>query len=664
MAVTTLDRRVVVSDADTLTNWTGADTLDPVVKAEGSNSVCVNYDEATGTIYYTPATALNLDTDLLYVQSYTNALQNGWKETTLSDSSHMLYMNDGTNELALCQAGSDRDVFKHSKTQVQFQSFLIDLDYLSTKNTNGEVLAIAGSVASFVKTSVDNVGSRFVTLSKALGGGENCFVDIIRIDEIDTSGDSTTSTSGIFIYGGTTGDTGTFAEIVSDDESVTADKGFGVIREYTAGTYGCQGILKFGTTNVLSDAYFNDSDFVLNFENRDVNDDKYKIFVFGNSTNTNSFVLNNGTIVSAGPGVELDMDSTQIDTLSLTNITFKDLKRVVNFPTDTVTNSLSHTIENNTFDNCGKISPGTVDFDNNTISNSASTDQAVEIAYDITALNLTIDGYEGTAGTGALNWNVNADPDGNIDGSSFTKGTAATHAIEFSDVVPSTMTIRNCDFSGYNASDSQNDSTFYFADTAGTITVYLVGCTGNFTYRSAGATIVLVPDPVTLKITTVDADDQTPVTGSTVLAWVTDGTNFPYKASVTITGAGTTATVSHTNHGLDTGDNVWIEGPDQENYYGAYTITKINDNSYSYTTAETITVTPATGTITSTFCFINGLTDSNGEITDSRVVSSDQDFAYRARKSTVSPLYRSSSGTNTVDSQLGREITVNLISDE
>ena len=153
MAVTIADNRVLINDADSLTGWSGDDTLQ-TIRAEGTNSASVAYNIATGTIYYTPGAALNLDTDLLYVQSYTNALQNGWKEGTLSNSSHMLYIFDGTDELALCQAGDDRDVFKHAKTQVQFQSFLFDFDYLATKNTAGEVLAIAGSVAAFTKTNV------------------------------------------------------------------------------------------------------------------------------------------------------------------------------------------------------------------------------------------------------------------------------------------------------------------------------------------------------------------------------------------------------------------------------------------------------------------------------------------------------------------------------
>jgi hypothetical protein len=65
-----------------------------------------------------------------------------------------------------------------------------------------------------------------------------------------------------------------------------------------------------------------------------------------------------------------------------------------------------------------------------------------------------------------------------------------------------------------------------------------------------------------------------------------------------LTSSSTTATVSFTDHNYETGDQVIIAGADQAEYNGTYTITKINDNSFSYTFAGSAT-TPATGTITS-----------------------------------------------------------------
>lgn len=660
MAVTTVDNRSVVADADTLTNWSTG-SLETSPRCEGTNSVGVAYDITTGTIYYTPGTALNLDGDLLYIRSYCNAIQNGWKEATLANSSHMLYMDDGTNQLALCQAGNDRDVFKHAKSEVGFQSFLIDLDYLSTKNTNGEVLAIAGSVASFVKTSVDDVGSRFVTLSKALGGGKNCWVDIIRVDDGG-------SNSGITIYGGGSGTEGNFSEIVSDDESISADKGFGVIREYSSGIYGCQGILKFGTTTATGNAYFLDSDFALIFENRDVNNDKFKIFVYGNSTDTNDFRLSNGTIQSAGPGVELDLSSTQIDVIDIDGINFLDLLQAVTFPTDTVTNSLTHAAENSLFRNCGTVTVGTVDFDNNSITSSNATTNAVIFGYDVTALNTIVSGYEGTADTSALVWNPNADPDGNIDGSSFTKGTAATHAIEFGISTPTTMTLRNIAFSGYNASDSQNDSTLLIKRTTGTVTINLIGCTGNISYKSAGADVNLIISPVSVSIHT---DDNNGDFQSGVQVWLAaeDATGeLPYLQAITsITRATTTATVTFTAaHGLKTNDYLSLAGitDKTEDNYGAFQVTVTSTTVCTYQTTDSGS-TNYTGTITGTGGLLYGTTDVNGDISISRSFSGTQPVEGYGAKSTTSPRFkRLDFAGNEVSASGGLSIIRRLILDE
>ncbi|MHA2404397.1 MAG: hypothetical protein ACXADH_15470, partial [Candidatus Kariarchaeaceae archaeon] len=122
------------------------------------------------------------------------------------------------------------------------------------------------------------------------------------------------------------------------------------------------------------------------------------------------------------------------------------------------------------------------------------------------ALNMVMGGYEGTAGTGALNYNVNEDPDGNIDGSSFVKGTASTHAIEFGTSCPITMTLRDMAFSGYNASNGQNDSTLYFSDKGSdtTWTISTIDCSGNISYRKgrSGDTVTItaaVPVTITVK---------------------------------------------------------------------------------------------------------------------------------------------------------------------
>jgi len=68
-------------------------------------------------------------------------------------------------------------------------------------------------------------------------------------------------------------------------------------------------------------------------------------------------------------------------------------------------------------------------------------------------------------------------------------------------------------------------------------------------------------------------------------------------ATVTITHSGTVATVTHTTHGLSTGNTVTISGADQEEYNGIFTITVLDADSYKYTMQSSPGV-DATGTIT------------------------------------------------------------------
>ena len=142
-----------------------------------------------------------------------------------------------------------------------------------------------------------------------------------------------------------------------------------------------------------------------------------------------------------------------------------------------------------------------------------------------------------------------------------------------------------------------------------------------------------------------------------------DGTNYPYQASVTITRSGTTATVSHTSHGLSTNDKVEIEGASPNDYNGVKQITVVDANSYTYTVTDGIT-TPATGTITSTFLILEGLTDVNGEITGTYSYTADQPIIGKARKSSASPYYKTGPITGTVDKDSGASITVSLVLDQ
>jgi len=581
MAVTTVDRRTLINDADALTGWTGPTVLVSSPRAEGTNCVGDEISPTAGLTewYYTSSPALDLDGHLLYIQSYTNALQNGWKEATLTDSSHMLYMSDGTNHLGLCQAGNDRDVFKHSGGgQVQFQSLLIDLDYLSAKDANGEIHEFGGTVGAFVKTSVDRTGSAFHTESKALGGGQNCFIDIMRYDQTDALGNSTGSNSGIFIYGGGSGTEGNFDELIADDISISADNGYGIIREYTAGSYGCQGRLKFGTVNPISDAYFLDSNFVLTFENRDVNDDKYAIFVFGNAIDTNYFNLSNGTITSAGPGVTCDFSSSGTNTLIFDTVSFIGLRRRISFPTDTSTGT-THDILSCTFDDCDQIDPGTADFQGCTISNY---DDGISTGNGAVLLD----------SDGATNWQ---DLVFNSRGSG--------HAIYIT--TPGTYTFNNFTYNNYGASETTGSAVYN--NSGGAVTINVSGGDSP-SYRNGTGSSTSIVNTQTVEVYVKDTGLNNIEGARVYINKQPADSDYGHSGNPYTSGAGNgigtgSYTVSQAIEGDTPGSDGWIEAR-QGNTQQAYRYASWDGNTFTFNSEVTGT---DNGTGTSTVIYETGI---------------------------------------------------------
>ncbi len=309
---------------------------------------------------------------------------------------------------------------------------------------------------------------------------------------------------------------------------------------------------------------------------------------------------------------------------------------------DTIVFKASSAALTSTFRNCRQITANGAEFDGSVFS-----------------------GYEGTADTGYLVWNVATDINGKLDGCSFAKGTAATHAIEFGTSAPTSMTMTNMAFSGYNASNGQSDSTLYFAD-KGSDTTWTITLSGtsqpSYKKARAGDTVTFVTGARTVKAVVTTAAGAK-INQANVFLYADSGGYFPSGASVTITNSGTTATVTHTGHGLVSNDKVWIQGASHDANNGVFSITKINDNSYSYTMGSAPGSDP-TGTITSTFTFLKGLTDVNGEISMSRTIPSTQPIKGWARKGSGSPYYKTGSITGNVSSSENTTFSAVLVADE
>ena len=95
------------------------------------------------------------------------------------------------------------------------------------------------------------------------------------------------------------------------------------------------------------------------------------------------------------------------------------------------------------------------------------------------------------ADASAIVWDDTGDPGGELDNMTFIKGSTANHAIEFGLNSPTTLSLVGHTYTGYNASNAQNDSTLHFKRTSGTVTVNISGGGNTPSYRTDGATIVI-----------------------------------------------------------------------------------------------------------------------------------------------------------------------------
>lgn len=246
-----------------------------------------------------------------------------------------------------------------------------------------------------------------------------------------------------------------------------------------------------------------------------------------------------------------------------------------------------------------------------------------------------------------------------ISNSTFTSdGTG--HAMELT--TAGTYDLTNVVFASYG-SDGTTDAAVY-NNSGGAITLNILGGTSPTVRNGAGASTTLVVNPVTMTVTVKDIQTQTAISGARVLVTASDNTGpMPFDETVTISRSGSTATVSHTSHGLVDGKKVLIKGANQQEYNGIFVITYVNANSYTYTVSGS-PATPATGTIKATGVLIDGTTDGSGIISDTRSHASDQPITGRVRKATSGTLYKTGVVTGVVDNGSGLSTTVLLIPDQ
>jgi len=188
-----------------------------------------------------------------------------------------------------------------------------------------------------------------------------------------------------------------------------------------------------------------------------------------------------------------------------------------------------------------------------------------------------------------------------------------------------------------------------------------VDSTKVFTPLAGTVNLIQAPE---VNVTCVDSSTGSAIQDVRVLMTVASGGDLPFEDSVTITSVGTTATATHSSHGLRSGLKVLISGANQNVYNGVYEITVTGTNSYTYTMTSSGT-SPATGTITSTSVIIDALTGVTGIVSAApkHRYTSDQPVLVVARKGSSSLFYKQGGGTFSVV-ETGLAATIFMVKDE
>jgi len=222
-----------------------------------------------------------------------------------------------------------------------------------------------------------------------------------------------------------------------------------------------------------------------------------------------------------------------------------------------------------------------------------------------------------------------------------------------------TYTLDNCLFDQSGTYDIEIDS-----GVTGDTTIILQNGTtalvlGDIDNNGSGS--VTIQNNVTVQVTVKTASEQTAIQNARVLVLASSGGDLPFEDSVTIARSGSTATVTHTSHGLVDDMYVLIEGAVQNQYNGIKKITVTTVNAYTFSVSGSPD-TPATGTITSTSVILQGYTDINGQISDTHNFTSSQPIAGRARKSSSGKFYLTTGISGTITAS-GYDSTLGMVED-
>jgi hypothetical protein len=297
-------------------------------------------------------------------------------------------------------------------------------------------------------------------------------------------------------------------------------------------------------------------------------------------------------------------------------------------------------------------------------SNSTLTSSTFRRCGLVTQGGSTITSCSFDSPTGAIGLSVDSLVD--VTDCSFTSdGTG--HAIDLGTVSATGSISWSNNDSGYASSNGStgNETILVSVATSQTLTINVgVGSSTPTIYNTGAGTVLVVSGQVDVSVTTT-TPAGVPVGDVRVILRAADATgDFPYHDVITIVNSGTTATATHTAHGMASGDYVDIHGASLNQNNGVFIITVTGVDTYTYTMISDPGASP-TGTIESTFVALYGVTNTTtGVLTTSRGYSTAQPVQGIARKSSGAPYYKTAPIVGTVSTTNGFSGTGIMILDQ
>lgn len=297
------------------------------------------------------------------------------------------------------------------------------------------------------------------------------------------------------------------------------------------------------------------------------------------------------------------------------------------------------------------------------LSNSTMLDCTYRRCDLVTQGSATFTGCTFDDATGAIALSVNAL--GSVTACTFNSdGTG--HAVDLGTIAASaslSWSNSDNDYAAIDGSTGNETILVNYTDTGADLTINVaVGASTPTIYNTGAGTVNVVSGQVTVTVKCLDSITNTSIQNVGIILRATAAGNEAFKDVVTITRVTTTATVSHTAHGLISGNYIEIEDAVENEYNRVKLITIVDANSYTFEVSGT-PATPATGTILATSVLLFGDTDINGEISNTRSYSVDQGVSGDAKKGSSAPVYISSPLSGTIDTGNGATLTAFMTAD-